>query len=443
MEDDGRQAGHTEIQFYHNNMTSQEVNMQYAEKTPYHFNLYDDWLDLYEWQSACYAFSVSKKKELLYVDGKLTQGYEWTKRFTKGWGAYPIRVWLMRGWIGEVTDVNIYDSAFEKDDMISWTTSCGIPPEGKVLSWTPEIFNLTNSNVSKTVIGEAASEDLCPRIEMNVLEIFDNGIGKSPVMSEDFCARLNGQLNLVPIDEESAFAMTKEFEEYVLKTNASSIYGYRHLGIWVAGRAFMNETMVNEATGEITQVYPKGGKWVIKDPYTGVTLGFPFVTNMVGHTYAKLTQECLLCMANFNPEESMSSYKGKFCRAPLDCIHGFNCFSQKCDRSDIGFALMCKFQKKLRLRLKGLCKESKVDTDYILLGYEVLEKGGGHRRKYGGSTGWLLLHDKEDDFWRLKHESYPDLTLTMEDKDTLPVGVHSWQAANDTCSLGQTVRYVF
>ena len=103
---------------------------------------------------------------------------------------------------------------------------------------------------------------------------------------------------------------------------------------------------------------------------------------------------------------------------------------------------MCKFQKKLRLRLKGLCKESKVDTDYILLGYEVLEKGGGHRRKYGGSTGWLLLHDKEDDFWRLKHEDYPDLTLTMEDKDTLPVGVHSWQAANDTCSLGQTVRYV-
>ena len=27
-----------------------------------------------------------------------------------------------------------------------------------------------------------------------------------------------------------------------------------------------------------------------------------------------------------------------------------------------------------------------MDTDYLLLGYEVLEKGGGHRRKYGGST---------------------------------------------------------
>ena len=103
---------------------------------------------------------------------------------------------------------------------------------------------------------------------------------------------------------------------------------------------------------------------------------------------------------------------------------------------------MCKFQQKLRLRIKGLCKETKFDTDYLLLGYEVLEKGGGHRRKYGGSTGWLLSHNKEEDLWHLKHEDYSHLTLTMEDKDTLPVGVHSWVATNDTCSLGQTVRQV-
>ena len=63
-------------------------------------------------------------------------------------------------------------------------------------------------------------------------------------------------------------------------------------------------------------------------------------------------------------------------------------------------------------------------------------------RKYGGSTGWLLAHDTEQDMWQLKHEHYPDLTLSMEDKDTLPVGVHSWVAANDTCSLGNTVRLV-
>ena len=103
-------------------------------------------------------------------------------------------------------------------------------------------------------------------------------------------------------------------------------------------------------------------------------------------------------------------------------------------------ALMCKFQQKVRLRLKGLCKETKVDTDYLLLGYEVLEKGGQHRRKYGGSTGWMLSHEKVQDVWKLQHHHYPHLALTMEDKVILPVGLHSWEAANDTCSRGQTVR---
>ena len=436
MEDDGKQAGATQVFFSHDNQTSQEQMLQLAEKTRWHFNLYEDWFDLYEWYRACYAFSVIKRKELLFVNGKLIQGYEWTKKFSKGWGAYPLRLMLMRGWRGEVTDVNIYDLAFEKDEMVSWTTSCGIPAEGKILSWMPETYNLTNNNASETVISEVALEDLCPSQDKYILEMFDDGEGKSPAMSEDFCARLNGQLNLIPLDDRSAFAMVKEFEEYALKVNITW-----RMGIWVAGRAFMNGTEMIEVTGENTQVYPKGGKWVIKNPYTDEIIGVPFVMNPTGHTFAKLTQECLACLAGYNPKD-VSNFDGKFCRGPSDCIHGFFCGSQKCDRSDIGWALMCKFQQKLRLRIKGLCKETKFDTDYLLLGYEVLEKGGGHRRKYGGSTGWLLSHNKEEDLWHLKHEDYSHLTLTMEDKDTLPVGVHSWVATNDTCSLGQTVRQV-
>ena len=101
---------------------------------------------------------------------------------------------------------------------------------------------------------------------------------------------------------------------------------------------------------------------------------------------------------------------------------------------------MCKFNQKVKLRLKGLCKEHKVDTEYFLLGYEVLDPGGGHRRKYGGSMGWLLSHDKARDVWMLEHYHYPHLTLKMEDKDFLPVGLHSWKVENNTCNLGQTNR---
>ena len=94
--------------------------------------------------------------------------------------------------------------------------------------------------------------------------------------------------------------------------------------------------------------------------------------------------------------------------------------------------------------MKGLCQESKVDNDYLLLGYDAVVNEGRHQeRTYGGSTGWLLTYEKDEDSWQVKHEHYPHLTLTMEDKDQLPVGVHSWIAANNTCTLGQTVRLVF
>ena len=434
-EDDNKQVGTTELFISHDNQTDKAQSLQQAEKTRWHFNLYEDWMDLFEWQSVCYSFSMSKKHELVYANGKLIQGYKWSKEFRKGWADNPMRLRLMGGWKGEMTDVNIYDSAFEKDEMISWTTSCGTLPEGQILPWKPELYNITIDEEIEAIVSEVSSEDLCSSQEGPLLEIFDNGVGKSPLMSEEFCARLNGQLSIIPIDEETAFATVKEFEEYVVKVNTTG------LGIWVAGRAYMNGTEMTEVSGEYTQIYPEGGKWVIKDPYTGKILGEPFVLNPTYHTYAKPTQECLVCTASYKPED-VPSFRGKFCKGPVDCIHNFGCNSQKCERSDIGWALICKFQQKVKLRLKGLCKESKVDTDYLLLGYEVLDKGGSNRRKYGGSTGWLLSHNKEEDLWSLKHEYYPDLSLTMEEKDTLPVGVHNWIAANNTCSLGQTTRLV-
>ena len=92
--------------------------------------------------------------------------------------------------------------------------------------------------------------------------------------------------------------------------------------------------------------------------------------------------------------------------------------------------------------VKGTCKE---ESTWWL---EVLQifprssiKTGRAKRKYGGSTGWLLAHDKERDLWQLRHHHYPFLTISMEDKDSLPVGIHQWVVANDTCNLGQTTRF--
>ena len=149
MEADGKQAGHTDVFFNQFQDEEQEEMVRRGEeideKTRWHFHLYDEWIDLFEWQSACYAFSVIKRRELLYVNGKFIQGYKWQPQFKEGWGDYPLTLVLMSGWRGELTGFNIYDHAFDDDEMVSWTTSCKTPPDGKILSWRPEIFNLTNN----------------------------------------------------------------------------------------------------------------------------------------------------------------------------------------------------------------------------------------------------------------------------------------------------------
>ena len=130
MEDDGKQAAQTHLSFSQDNETMYEQMLTRIGKAQWHANLLEDWVELFEWQSACYTWSVIKKKELLFVNGKFAFGYEWSKQFTKGWSDYPILMKLMSNWRGEMTDLNIYDSFFEEDEMVSWTTSCRTPAEG-------------------------------------------------------------------------------------------------------------------------------------------------------------------------------------------------------------------------------------------------------------------------------------------------------------------------
>ena len=434
LEDENKQAGGTFLWFSHDNQTDREINFQGAEKTRWHFNLYEDWLYPFDWQSVCYSWSVIKNFELVYVNGKFVQGYEWSLQLKKGWGDEPKEMRIAINWRGEITDLNIYASAFDKEKMKRWTTSCESPAPGDILGWHPETYNITDTNATSAIISQIAAKDLCSAqgAEKVVLEMFDDKELKSPAMSENHCARLNGRLNLIPNSDEEALPFAKEFEDYAVKANLSAFT------FWVGGQAYINGTEMLDSK-EGYQVYPKGGLWVIEDPVTGDIIGKPPVMTPTGHTFAKLTQECVACGATYNKETSISSDE-KFCKRRGDCIYSFGCFSQKCDSAVFNWGLMCKFNQKLKLRLKGLCKEHKVDTEYFLLGYEVLEQGGGHRRKYGGSMGWLLAHDKERDVWLLEHHHYPHLTLTMEDKDSLPVGLHSWKVENNTCNLGQTNR---
>ena len=219
MEERGMQAGQNEIYYSHDNQTFAEEMVQ--EKSRYHFMLIEDWVELFEWQSACHSTSILTKTELIYLNGKLLQNYQYNYQFKKGWGEYPLVLTLLINWRGEVTDLNIYDSAFDEDQMAKWTTSCNAPKDGEIFSWEPASFNLTDNNITRTILGEVASDDLCLGKKRKIIEIFDDGVPKSPAMANEICARLNGQLSLIPTSEEELSAVINEFEQYLMKVNQS------------------------------------------------------------------------------------------------------------------------------------------------------------------------------------------------------------------------------
>ena len=94
-----------------------------------------------------------------------------------------------------------------------------------------------------------------------------------------------------------------------------------------------------------------------------------------------------------------------------------------------------------------------MDTNYKLadhepLHYNLLENvkwqepfgffDSNETRRYVGPKGWLISRNGEDKLWRLSHESYSELTLTMLDIDDLPVGRHNWRINNNVCNQGIT-----
>ena len=67
-----------------------------------------------------------------------------------------------------------------------------------------------------------------------------------------------------------------------------------------------------------------------------------------------------------------------------------------------------------------------MDKDYLLLGYEVLEKGGGHRRKYGGSTALCYFLFRKMSIGKFKLSFYYNIfyhffTIYVKESESAPL----------------------
>ena len=271
------------------------MDFQGAEITRWHWTLQKEWLYPFNWQRVCCAWSIRDKFLRAYVNGKLVLGYEWSLQLKKGWGDTQKELQIGVNWRGEVTDVNLYGSAFDEEQMKRWTTSCESPTPGDILAWQPETYNITDTNETSTIISEISAKDLCSVQGADVLEVFDDKELKSPIMSENLCLRLNGRLKLIPNSDEGARLLVKEWANYLSKANLTSF------AFWVGGQSDLNRTEMMESKDGY-QVFPKDGLWVFKDPATGDAIGSPLLMAPSGATYAKVTQECPMCNGKYDPE---------------------------------------------------------------------------------------------------------------------------------------------
>ena len=74
----------------------------------------------------------------------------------------------------------------------------------------------------------------------------------------------------------------------------------------------------------------------------------------------------------------------------------------------------------------------------LLQNFSSREFGFDDTRSYVGPKGWVISRSEEDKKWRMEHQSYPELTLTMLDIDPLPIGKKMWKIDNNVCNQGTT-----
>ena len=117
-------------------------------------------------------------------------------------------------------------------------------------------------------------------------EIFDNGLEKSALQAEIGCQRLNVQLVMTPTNEKEAHEILKHFREYAIKKNFTGGERSKYLNYRLGGRSDLEGTEFVE-TEDGFSFYPKGGKYVVRDPSTNIILGTQFAAEPSAETYSK------------------------------------------------------------------------------------------------------------------------------------------------------------
>ena len=449
----------------------------------YHAPLLPRFLQTGKWYNSCTSYSSKLRKLHLYQDGLKAHSYQYNDQEEN-----PLRptffevVKLGQNMRGLMTDVNIYSTFFEEEEMVSWTTGCQ-QRDGEIYKWDVSKLNITQDEDStvnvefirldkasvcpeKNVVvtqqepsklgTKSEQKRFKPKLQGNssfigkVLEVITDPDNKNAMDCKDRCYRLSGQILTIPENEEEEKLLDKTGWNYMMKkanNNITFLHENRKLtDFFVGGESKLSdlEKIMPNMNADIENrvgIYPLDGHFKVYHPVTGKEL--KPTKALIPYTNIELVprKQCFICFTSLKdpiPNHIFFSRNGTLC--------AYNTCPGK-----RGTNFICTFPKQPLFNLRGLCKEAVMDTQYKFADHKPMNLssntgfyswGKDNTRSYVGPKGWVIVRDADDKKWRMSHPSYPDQTLTMLDNDALPVGRHNWRIARDACSGGETVDKV-
>ena len=421
------------------------------------------------WIHMCSSYSSKLNKIQIFQDGLKVYSFHYkdpqdiplptnTFEMTK----------LCRNMRGLISDVNIYSTFFDEDSTRSLTLSCG-EMQGDIFKWDASKVNITQDADSQleVTIEIMDKSEICLQTDMKptaqepsksarmsnkkrynqpskfkasyvdyVLEVITDPFAKDNPEAVDRCLRLNGELMPLPQTKEEEAFFDKTVWDYMNKRieNNISLVADEATAlpcIWFAGQTAIIEEEFSTFSREMT--FANNGVMELFNPTTGVKID------------------------PYKQGEIVISQQATFYNYPQVCCMGYNSrinpiignFFQERTKSIIENTLctmrrfddyICMFLTEPTFRLRGLCKNAVMDTQYKLAEHKpgTLTQGKQDTREYVGPKGWTISRNRTDKKWRMSHYYYTDLTLTMLDQDALPVGKHKWLVENNACKEGQT-----
>ena len=427
-----------------------------------------------QWIHFCIAYSSLEHILYRYQDGHKVFSYQYTDKVVT---PFPSTLFdnlsFGTNLRGLITDINIYSSFFTEKDMKTWTTSCN-HDDGDIFAWAPnKVIMIKADDGKKLSFIKLDQSEVCPdpnemrekqkpikSTEGNgkkifqpkakihktfvglVLEFIEHNVLKDIEEAKDMCFRLNGELMTVPQNEEEEIIMGKIVDEFILKkvSNNQTYLNENQFKMlfWLAGES-VGEDM-DMYTSPREQAYALNGESTYFHPITGVKLN-P-IKPMMRPDYSTnpmFRKQCVRCFNGMNNRDSSDFWWWKKTTWCLPTI---------CSQLNVAGPI-CQFEKEPTFKLRGLCKDALMDTQYKLASPEPLdlsksalyhdyEYRGKHIRGFVGPKGWVISRNKTNDKWMMTHYHYTDNTLTMMNKNNLPFGRHKWRIENNICNEGKT-----